>query len=436
MPFNFNLIKDRILSRKGDVIVIEENSTTVKFEGSKLNSVNNFSKEGLGVRIIKDGKVGFSSTNDVSKVDEIFMKAEEVSKFGEELDISFPKQPKATLNENFVDPSLEDVSQRDMIELGEEIISSIKEIDHSIEVNLEIEKSFIRKSVINSSGLDLSNSKTIWGVSVEGVYVGNDDSLLWLYDSKFSTRYDIDFSPLVSYLRNIYLYSKDTAKIESGKYPVIFAPTSLITLVDILCLGVNGENVFKGISPIKDKINEKVFSEKFSLIDDPHIEVGISSQPFDDEGVITNYKEVISSGVLKSFINDLRIGYLRNDVSTGNGFRNYFSLPKPSFSNVVVMNGDVSLSSMIGSIDKGLIVYQLLGGGQSNVNAGEFSVNIETGFLIKDGHIIGRVKDTMLFGNVYELFKRIIQISKETKAVYDHFLPYILFEEVNVASDV
>lgn len=436
MPFNFSLIKDRILSKKGDVIVVEENSTIVKFEGSKLNSINSFSKEGIGVRVIKDGKVGFSSSNDASNVDEVFKRAEEVSRYGEELDISFPRQPKATLQEKLVDPSLEGVSEKEMVDLGEEIVTSLKEIDHSIEVNLEIEKSFIRKNIINSSGLDLSSSKTIWGISVEGVYVGSDESLLWLYDSKFSTRYDIDFSNIVSYLRDIYIYSRNNVKIESGRYPVIFTPTALITLVDILLLGFNGENVFKNISPIRDKLNHRIFSEKFSLMDNPHLDVGISSQPFDDEGVITNYKEVVSNGIVKYFINDLRVGYLRNEVSTGNGFRNYNSLPKPAFSNVVVQNGDVSVNSMIKDVSNGLIVYQVLGGGQSNVNAGEFSVNVETGFLIQNGQVVGRVKDTMIFGNVYDLFKKIAFVSKETKVVYDHILPYILFEEVDVNSNV
>lgn len=89
---------------------------------------------------------------------------------------------------------------------------------------------------------------------------------------------------------------------------------------------------------------------------------------------------------------------------------------------------------MISSIDKGLVVYNFLGGGQSNVNAGEFSVNVELGFLIEKGRVVGRVKDTMLFGNVFELFGNVVEVSKEVKVEFDKILPYIMVEGVDVSA--
>lgn len=427
-------VKDRILRSKGDVIIEERRSVSVNFENSKLVSVTNSERGGLGVRIIKDGRVGFSSTNDITRVDEVFDRASEVSRYGEDLDISFPKHPSMVFPIKVYDPSLEYVTERDMVEFGEEIIRAAKEINSSINVNLTIEKSFIRKTVMNSSGLDLTLNKSLWVILIEGVYVCGDESLLWLYDSKYTSRYDIDFSPMISYIQNIFLFATTVATLPSGRYPVIFAPSALLTLVNILSVSLSGENVYRGISPIKDKVGEKIFSEKFSLIDSPHLEWCIGSQPFDDEGVITNYKELVSNGVLKGFLNDLRTGYLQNQVSTGNGFRTYSSLPRPQPSNIVVPRGDMSLREMISSVDKGLIVYNILGGGQSNIFAGEFSVNVETGFLVENGKIVGRVKDTMLFGNVFELFRNVVYISRETKIEYNAVLPYIMFGEVNVAS--
>ncbi|MFN4245440.1 MAG: TldD/PmbA family protein [Brevinematia bacterium] len=435
MAINFVRVKDLVSKVKGDIFIEEEVKVSVNFEGSKLNSIENVEREGIGIRVIRDGKVGFSSTNDASEIEKAFDRAIEVSRFGEDIDISFPRQPSVVFPIKIYDPSLENVNERDMVELGEEIISGIKDINPSIEVNLKIEKSFVKKSVINSSGLDITLNKTFWVISVEGVYVCRDESLLWLYDSKYSSRYDIDFSPIISYLQNIFLFSTEVASIGSGKYPVIFAPSSLYTLIEILGVSLNGENVYKGISPIKDKVGEKVFSESFSLVDSPHLDWAIGSQPFDDEGVITNHKEIISNGVLKSFITDLRTSYLQNQVSTGNGFRSYSSLPKPDFSNIVVHSGDMSLREMISSIDRGLIVYNLLGGGQSNINAGEFSVNVEKGFLIEKGKIVGRVKDVMVFGNVFDLFKNIVYISKEVKTEFNAVLPYIMFDSVNVNSN-
>jgi PmbA protein len=435
MAINYIKIKDRVSGIKGDVIVSEVTSQKVKFENDELNAVENSTHTGIGVRVIKNGKVGFTSTNDDSKIDEVFKRAEELSEYGEELDLSLPKNPPALRNIKLYDPSLEKVDEYDMLNLGEMIIKSIKEIDRTITVNLEIEKDFIRKTIINSNGLDVSFEKTIWGFSVEGVYLQNDESLVWLYDSKYTTRYSIDFTDLIAYIRNMYLFSRQNAKISSGKYPVIFSPLAFSMLLEILSVSLSGENVYKGISPLKDKMKTQVFSENFTLIDDPLLEEGISSQPFDDEGILTNYKEVISNGVLNSFLYDLRTAYLMNTIPTGNGFRDYNSLPKPSFSNMVVPNSETPLNSLISRVDKGLIVYNVLGGGQSNVNAGEFSVNVELGSLIESGKIVGRVKNVMLFGNVFELFRNIIDFSRETKVVFDKILPYILCDNVNVVAE-
>ncbi len=435
MAINYIKIKDRISDVKGDVIVSEVTSQKVKFENDKLNSVENSTHTGLGVRVIKSGKIGFTSTNDDSKIDEVFKRAEELSEYGEELDLSLPKNPPALRNIKLYDPSLEKIDEYDMLNLGEMIIKSIKEIDRSITVNLEIEKDFIRKTIINSNGLDVSFEKTIWGFSVEGVHLQNDESLVWLYDSKYTTRYSIDFSDLTTYIRNMYLFSKQNATISSGKYPVIFSPLAFSVLLEILSVSLSGENIYKGISPLKDKLKTQVFSENFTLIDDPLLEEGIASQPFDDEGILTNYKEVISNGVINSFLYDLRTAYLMNAIPTGNGFREYNSLPKPSFSNMVVPNSEKSLNSLISQVDKGLIVYNVLGGGQSNINAGEFSVNVELGSLIEGGKIVGRVKNVMLFGNVFEVFKNVIDFSRETKVVFDKVLPYILCDSINVVAE-
>ncbi len=83
------------------------------------------------------------------------------------------------------------------------------------------------------------------------------------------------------------------------------------------------------------------------------------------------------------------------------------SLPVPSFSNLILETGDTALEDMIASMDYGLIVYEFLGGGMSNMIAGDFSVNIELGYLVEKGKVKGRVKDAMISGNVYNMLNSI-----------------------------
>jgi PmbA protein len=107
-------------------------------------------------------------------------------------------------------------------------------------------------------------------------------------------------------------------------------------------------------------------------------------------------------------------------------------MPSPSFSNLVVGTGDSSFDDMISSIKYGLYVCEFLGGGMSNMLAGDFSVNVELGYLIENGRVSGRVKDTMLTGNVYELLKSIDAIESRTHKKGSLYAPHILFRKASI----
>ena len=68
--------------------------------------------------------------------------------------------------------------------------------------------------------------------------------------------------------------------------------------------------------------------------------------------------------------------------------------------------GETSNDAMFNDIKQGILVEQLLGAGQGNELGGDFRANLSLGFLIENGEVVGRVKDTMISGNVYEALKR------------------------------
>ncbi|MCD6081388.1 TldD/PmbA family protein, partial [candidate division WOR-3 bacterium] len=109
--------------------------------------------------------------------------------------------------------------------------------------------------------------------------------------------------------------------------------------------------------------------------------------------------------------------------------------PTPGFNNMVIEAGNTSIDDMIKDTKRGILIYGVIGGGQSNVLAGDFSVNVGLGFLIDNGEIVGRVKDTMVAGNFYELFRDgRFMLSKEQQVIANYKLPYAYVEDVTVAT--
>ncbi len=96
--------------------------------------------------------------------------------------------------------------------------------------------------------------------------------------------------------------------------------------------------------------------------------------------------------------------------------------------------GKSSIDEMVSGIDEGIIVYGVLGGGQSNLLAGDFALNIMLGFLIEKGEIAGRVVNTMVSGNIYSAFGDISAMSAEVKPVGSIFVPDVMFSDLSISS--
>ncbi|MEO0278560.1 MAG: metallopeptidase TldD-related protein, partial [candidate division WOR-3 bacterium] len=158
--------------------------------------------------------------------------------------------------------------------------------------------------------------------------------------------------------------------------------------------------------------------------------------------VRTENREIISNGFLKNFLFDLDTAADMNKLTTGNGKRGSFSnMPSPAFHNFYVKEGDKPIETIIKEQKQAIFFIFPIGGGQSNLLMGDYSLNVGLGYLIENGEIVGRIKDTMISGNIYEDFQRVLEISKESQYVPSFFggstffkLPHILVENVSVTT--
>jgi PmbA protein len=171
-----------------------------------------------------------------------------------------------------------------------------------------------------------------------------------------------------------------------------------------------------------------------TVIDDPLINNAPGSRPFDDEGSVSKRTEIFSDGFFKTFLFDRETGSKTGNISTGNAQRKLLSAPVIGISNLVFSAGDTTLENMISGIGKGVIVYGALGGGQSNLIAGDFALNLMLGFLIENGEIKGRLNNTMISGNIYDAFNSIALMGKEVKQTGSLYIPDILFNNIDVSS--
>jgi PmbA protein len=434
-----NKIEEKILdlvlknSDSAEVIYEEGESRSISFENNKLKSVHTKSIRGIGLRVIKDGKIGFSSTTDFRKPEQVVSNAIESAKFGQDAKFEFPSQNQfqdiKLLDEKVINYPIEKG-----IQIGKDTITKALSYNPNYECGVNIGKGVGKSRLINSNGLDISTQSTSFGIGVDIMLV-KDQGLLWTGEGESSAKLVEDLDKHTTKALHDLKLAEREVEITTGSYPAVFTSKAIGTLLATLEIGCNGKLVQKGASPLTGKLGQKIIDERINIYDDSTIDYADGSFICDGEGVHAQRTSIFESGVLKNYIYDLQTAGMMNVKTTGNGTRSFASQPSPGNTNVIIEPGKMEFEDMIKDIKRGILVDQVLGGGQSNVLAGEFSVNIDLGYLVENGEIIGRVKDCMVAGNVFDVFNNIIAIGDKADWHGSLKAPPFYFRSVSVAGN-
>jgi len=226
--------------------------------------------------------------------------------------------------------------------------------------------------------------------------------------------------------------------VESGEYKVLLDPYMTALFMEVtLDPAFSALNVQENRSPLKNKIGSVVLNENIDVWDDPTIDWGIGSRPFDDEGLATSRKPLIEKGVLKNLLYNHYTAVRENKSSTGNGFRANPSSPTtPSSTNLLVMGKRnlMSMDEMISEIDRGIIVHGMIGYWMSNFVNGSTQATVSHGLYVEKGDVKRAVKGVVIGGNIYEwLGGSLIGVGKDIVKMGRIYSPAILVEKVRVA---
>ncbi len=201
--------------------------------------------------------------------------------------------------------------------------------------------------------------------------------------------------------------------IPSDNYEIVFSNGAIATLLSAFQGVFSADNVQKGMSLLKDKLNQEVGSNLVSIVDDPFMKKSASSRSFDDEGVATKYKELVSKGILKTYLHNLVTANKDGVKSTGNGFSGSV-MPV----NLKMLPGEHSLDKLIASISDGVYITDVQGAhAGANAISGDFSLQA-SGYYVKDGKIIKPVALITVAGNFIDMLKDITMVGSDLKMSY------------------
>jgi PmbA protein len=407
----------------------QSESTVVTFENDKLKSTQSAQKTEIEVKVIVGGKVGISNTTDVNDLDGVVARALEAAAFGSPAHFQFPG-PQEGAQVQVYDDAVLPVTKPEMVQIGQEMMDLIKGYNSAIIVGANVRKQVGRREFANSAGVAFAVESTDFGVGASGQLVRGTDILLAEHGFGWRKR-AVDHVAIAQEVIERFRMAERSAPIQSKAMPVVLAPVGMGVMALPLLLGVNGKHVFLGSSPLAGKLGERIADSRFSLTDDPLLDYGRGSGQYDGEGVPHQVTPLIEGGVLRNFLYDLDTAGRAGAKSTGHGVG-------CSPTNLVFKTGDTSYTEMIKSVKEGLLVYDVMGLGQGNPFSGEFSVNVQLGYKIENGEVVGRVKDVMLAGNAYDALKDVVAIGDKAEWLSafggTHVVPPIQFGALSVVA--
>lgn len=427
------LEKARKVAEAAEVFFVSAEETPVHFEANRLKYIQGKQSTSVALRIIKDGRIGYATGTDVGDSQTLVDNAVETAKFGTQAKFELP--PTTTYPPvDIFDAKVDSIAVEQMASLGEELIALIT--DHTPEIVCEagVEKETIALKIINSRGGQAEYKKSVFGIGIVGNLVRGTD-MLFVGEGQSSCHPLTEVGGMAKVVLRQLDLAKNQAAVPTKQLPVIFTPEGVVSaLIPPLMAAFNGKTVLQGASPVGQKLGDQVFDSNLSLTDDPTTPYRPHSRPCDDESVPSQRTPLIEKGVVSSFLYDLQTAALAKTKSTGSASRGG-GLPVPNPSTLVIAPGKSTLDEMLGDIKEGLVIEQLMGAEQGNILGGDFSGNVLLGYKVESGKIVGRVKDTMVSGNVYQLLRDITAIGSDAKWVGSSvYTPSIYCPELSVAS--
>lgn len=274
--------------------------------------------------------------------------------------------------------------------------------------------------VIDSQGLECRHRETSFDYGVEVTVQdpkGNKYSDYWWTASSFLRGFDPSDCGMTAVRRAHAQFGARPAR--SGKYNMVIGAEVASRLVSPLLNALNAYSLQQGNSFLVGSVGKKLFSDKFTLLDEPHIKGESGSKLFDSEGVATEPSAIIAGGEVKRyFVNTYMAGKTGLQPTVEDAVRPY--LPgTPGLDR----NG---LMQMCGN---GILVTDF-NGGNCNPATGDFSYGI-SGQLFQNGEIVRPVNEMLITGNFLPLWKNLIGAGSDVRRCAGKLIPSLAFCEVD-----
>lgn len=403
---------------EAEIYLRSSTSTTIKVQDGEVDQFTLADSRGAGIRVVRDGRVGYAFTEDLSK-DALARTLEAAAN-----NAALLPETEGTSLARFVGeaplldlhrPQLADIPIPDKIEKARLVERTAKALDARI------------KNVTGSAYSDSHGFVRV--ASTQGVDRSFQSSLAWMStvpllfaDEQHKNYYQVkaarDFAELEpeAIAKEAVLRAAEklgAREPQSGHYPVLFAPEAMADLLGVFAGIFSGKLAQEGKSLLKDRLGEAIASSVVTLVDDPLNVAGFGARPFDDEGCPSRPLKLVEEGVFQAFLHNAQTAKKAGTTSTGHASRSgYKGTLEVAPANFYLQPGSQSPEALLEGRPKAVIVTEVTGlHAGANPISGDFSLQAQ-GFLVEAG-TREPIHNFTVSGNFYALLNAVEAVAND-----------------------
>jgi PmbA protein len=404
-----------------EAFVAREREANVRVYEGEIEHLTSAQTEGIGVRVIKDGRVGFAyaGTLDDDSIAEVLAEARDNVAFGT------PDEWAGLAAPDGVAPADVDLWREELASFATDakvaLATELERATLALDPRLRVEDANYadalgESAVATSTGIAQSGRATGCYVSVSTMADDGNETQTGFGFSVGRAPGDIDIAKAARDGADRAVRMLGATKPSSRKLTVVLDPFVTAQFLGVLSATLNGESVLKGRSLFAHRVGEQVAAPVFTLVDDATNPLAFTASPLDGEGLATRRTALVEDGVLRRFVHSSYSGRRSGTSSTGNATRGGFkSTPGCGCLALSLTPGTRSQAELIAGIDDGVLI-QMVQGLHSGVNpvSGDFSTGA-SGLLISGGALGAPVREFTIGSTIQRMLQDVAEVGGDVE---------------------
>jgi PmbA protein len=421
-------LAERVVAQAGageqiEAYVSRGGDTEVRVYQGEVEHFVSAQSEGIGIRVIRDGRTGFASagTLDPAAIAEVLAEARDNVGFGTVDEWAGLAEPDGVpVTEQVLwDEALASYPTERKIELARELERLTAATDRRVRVEeSNYADAWGEAAVATTTGIRQAGRENGCYVSISTMASeeGGDETQTGFGFSvgRSPEAFDLDKAAREAADRATRLLG--ATKPTSRRLTVVLDPFVTAQFLGVISSTLNGEAVVKGRSLFRDRLDELIASPSVTLVDDPTDPRAYTATDVDGEGLAARRNVLIEDGVLRRFVHSSYSARRAGTVSTGNAVRGGFGgTPGVGCLALQLLPGNRSQDELVAEVDDGVLI-QSVSGIHSGVNpiSGDFSTGA-AGLLITNGQVGAPVREFTIASTLQRMLTDVVEIGGDVE---------------------